>query len=391
MNIRGIVPLDEESLLSAAMRTTGLSDFGADDWREPFRILLRSMEEDADLNLVGRIRTRSEILQLLEARLQIEDTYKRFAQIDAERIEAPLIVIGQGRSGTSFLINLLMSDPENGAPLQWEAIFPCPPPQKATYTTDPRIERADKLIKQWIRVTPTLDSMHEFSARLPNEDSVIYALNFTSYPWFDAMGQVATYSTYMAAQSLEPALQYLKRVLKLLQWKNPRKHWVLKDCFYIDNLPAVMKVFPDARFVWPHRDPVRAFASVVSLIGTMQWGRCDQPFKGASFQYATDPALSASRLDRAIDQLQAGVVPPGQIYHMLYQDLVADPVKTVRAMYRHFGMTFTAAGELGLEKYLQTHPRVARPPHPVAMSGEAVAVARKAYVRYQDHFQIPSE
>src|SRR4051812_12206568 len=75
MNIRGIVPLDEDSLLDAARRSTGLSDFGADDfWREPFRIFLKALDEEAELNLIGRIRTRSEILQLLEARLQIEET-----------------------------------------------------------------------------------------------------------------------------------------------------------------------------------------------------------------------------------------------------------------------------------------------------------------------------
>ena len=34
MNISSVVPLDAKSLLESAMRTTGLSDFGADDWRE---------------------------------------------------------------------------------------------------------------------------------------------------------------------------------------------------------------------------------------------------------------------------------------------------------------------------------------------------------------------
>ena len=53
MNISGTVPLDSESLIAAAIRTTGLSDFGVDDWREPFEILCKSLEEDAGLNLLG--------------------------------------------------------------------------------------------------------------------------------------------------------------------------------------------------------------------------------------------------------------------------------------------------------------------------------------------------
>src|SRR5271169_4110496 len=77
MNISGVVPLDEKSLLESAMRSTGLSDFGADDWREPFQVLIKSLDEEADLNLMGRLWTRLDLLILLEARLQIEDTYKR--------------------------------------------------------------------------------------------------------------------------------------------------------------------------------------------------------------------------------------------------------------------------------------------------------------------------
>ena len=59
MDIRAVVPLDQESLLRSAMESTGLSDFGADDWREPFGVFIRALEEEAALNLLGRIRTRS--------------------------------------------------------------------------------------------------------------------------------------------------------------------------------------------------------------------------------------------------------------------------------------------------------------------------------------------
>src|SRR5262245_40682392 len=60
MDIEEIVPLDEESLLASAMRNTGLSDFGADGWREPFSVFIKALEEEAALNLMGRIRTRQD-------------------------------------------------------------------------------------------------------------------------------------------------------------------------------------------------------------------------------------------------------------------------------------------------------------------------------------------
>ena len=121
MDIRGIVPLEPESLIKSATHNTGHADFGVDDWRRPFEVLCKSFDEDADLNLMGRIKVRSELLLLLENRLNIEATYQRHPEIESEKIVKPLMIIGQGRSGTSFLLNLLSANPENGNIMTWEA------------------------------------------------------------------------------------------------------------------------------------------------------------------------------------------------------------------------------------------------------------------------------
>jgi hypothetical protein len=392
MNISGVVPLDEDSLIASAKRATGLSDFGADDWREPFRVLVQSMEEDAALNLMGRLRTRSELLQLLEARLHIEDTYKHNPEIEDEEIVQPIIVVGQGRSGTSFLINTLAANPDNGALLHWEAMFPCPPPEKSSYHSDPKIKKAHQLIDQWNRVTPTLASMHEFAGYVPMEDCLILALNFMAPSWFGSLGQTAQYDAYMAKQDIAPALRYHQRVLKLLQWRNPRQHWVLKDPIHLDRLAAILKIYPDACFVWPHRDPVRALASTISLIGTLQWGRSDHPFKGGSFEYVTDPANSAQRLNAVIDQLEAGVVPARQFHNLLYRDLVDEPMSALESMYQHFGIALSENARHGMADYLAKHPRSSRPAHEFKIGpDQAVESAREFYRRYQEYFGIPSE
>ncbi len=394
IDIEGTVPLDENSLIETAMRNTGLSDFGDDGWREPFRVLVRSFKEDAELNLMGRIMTRSEIVRLLEARLRIEDTYKRHPEIDDEQIVQPIIIIGQGRSGTSFLQNVLAHNPDNGALLHWEAMFPCPPPRAETYRCDPRIGTADKIVRQWERVAPTFTSMHEMAGTLPFEDMSIMAFNFVAPSCFDCMGQVAAYDALVFDPNWdwEPTFRYHRRVLKLLQWQNPRRTWVLKDPCHFDRMTTVLKVYPDACFVWPHRDPVRALASLVSIVGTIQWMRSDHPFKGGSLEYMTDPDLSASRFNYVIDQITAGVIPEKQIFNVFFKDLVADPLGTIAAMYDHFGMTLSDVGRAGMEKYLVENPRDARPPHRFSIgSADVVAATRKAFERYQNYFDIPME
>jgi len=98
MDISGVVPLDEGSLLESARRATGLSDFGDDDWREPFQIYVKSLEKEADFNLMGRLRTRSEILYLLQAGLKIADAYRRHPEIEHEEITQPLIIAERCRA-----------------------------------------------------------------------------------------------------------------------------------------------------------------------------------------------------------------------------------------------------------------------------------------------------
>ncbi|MDB5977027.1 MAG: sulfotransferase [Nevskia sp.] len=394
MNISGVVPLDEKSLLETAIRSTGLSDFGADDWRESFRVLIKALEDEAELTLMGRLMTRSEILMLLEGRLRIEDAYKRHPEIEDEQIVQPIIIVGQGRSGTSLIQNALAHNPDNGALMHWEAMFPCPPPEKAAYRSDLRIDRADMLVNQWTRVTPTLASMHELSGRLPHEDMAIMAFNFMSPSFFDVMGQVGSYDAmvYGPKWDWEPAFRYHKRVLKLLQWKNPRKNWVLKDPLHLDRMSTILRVYPDACFVWPHRDPVRSLASLVSIVGTLQWGRSDHPFKGGSLEYMTDPFLSAARFNGVIDQIEKGVIPQKQMHHLFYKDLVADTVGSLEAMYRHFGIPLSEQGRRGIVQYMVDHPRDSRPPHRFnAGSPEAVARAREAFKRYQTYFDVPVE
>jgi hypothetical protein len=392
MDIEQVVPLDEASLLRSAMESTGLSDFGADDWREPFAVFVKALRDEGRLNLMGRIRTRSEILQLLCARLQVEDTYKRHPEIADEQITQPFIIVGQGRSGTTLLHNLLNAHPDNAAPLHWEAVFPCPPPEAATYDTDPRIEKAHALIDQWNRVTPTFRSIHEFAGGIPMEDIVVMAMNFMAPTWMDCMGQVPSYDAYIFAQPMQPGLRWLERVLKLLQWRNPRKHWVLKDPMHLDRMSELLKIWPDACFIWPHRDPVRALASLVSTVGTIQWGRSDYPFSAVSMAYLTDPVLLAGRFNAVTAQLDAGAVPTEQIFHVLFRDLMADPVGMADQIYRHFGIELTDQGRAAMVTFMADNPRDNRPPHQFDIGSEqAVDRARTAFAPYQERFGIPSE
>ncbi|MEQ8835592.1 MAG: sulfotransferase [Lacipirellulaceae bacterium] len=392
MDIEHLVPLDDQSLVDSAKRMTGLSDFGDNDWVEPFQVFVDSLDREANLNLVGRLRARSHILHLLSGRLQIEQAYKQYPEIVEEKITEPIIVVGQGRSGTSFLVNLLAAIPENGFLSNWEAIFPCPPPKKETYQNDARIPKAEALISQINRVVPSMESMHEFSAWLPVEDVLIESFCFRGPSWMGTLGQVPSYDAYMATQDPIISIRYHERVLKLLQWKNPRRRWAIKDVLFLDKMEQLLQVYPDACFVWPHRDPVKALASTISLIGTFQWSSSDTPFIAGSYEFATDLGQAASRINRVIDKLEAGMVPDQQMFHLHYSDLIENPLGVIAGMYAHFGFELSAESNLAVQNYINDNPRDSRPPHKFSLgSAQDVVNARAHFKRYQEHFAVPSE
>lgn len=393
MDIKSVVPLDENSLLSHAKANTGLDDFGADDWYEPFQVLIKAFDEESELNLMGRLMTRSDVLMYLQARLQIEDTYKRHPEIEDEQIVKPLYIIGQGRSGTTLMQKVLAADPDNGTTLQWEMVFPCPPPEKETYLTDPRIEKAHGLIDQLNRVVPELPSMHTFAARHPNEGPMLHCIAFQSPVWFTGFGgNVPSYVKHMQKIGMSGAYQYEKRIMKLLQWKNPRKRWVMKSPVYQGDLEVIMQVFPDVGFVWPHRDPVKALASITNLIGTLMWSRSDRKLGGKEYQAATDAELGAMMMTAPIKLMESGVLPKERLANVQFKDLVSDPLKTVADIYKHFGDEFSEESKVAIASYLDKHEKESRTTHSYDFGdAQQIATDRAAFSEYQEYFSVPNE
>ncbi|WP_255326155.1 sulfotransferase [Sphingobium sp. EM0848] len=384
----GVSPLDPQELIETARCNTGLTDFGADDWREPFEILLKAIEEEADLHLFGRIWTRQEMLLFLENRLRIEDVYQRHPEIDDEVIEKPIFITGLPRSGTSLLFELIARDKQLMAPANWEFVLPCPPPEAATYRTDPRVPTAQDLITQMQRVAPSYQAMHEMGAWIPNECGVAFRMSFRSQH-LAAAYQVPSYSGWLFAADPAPAYRDYKRLLKLLQWKNPRRHWLLKSPEHQSCLPTLFDVFPDARVVVTHRDPVRAQGSVTNLLGTLYWMRSDKRFDAAAFEQLLTPEGTAARLDQMIDWIETRRIPSVQIFHSRYADLVDTPIETLEGLYAQMGLEASEAFLAEVKTYLAGKPKGKFGAHRYAV--DDAPETRGVFHRYESYFDVPRE
>lgn len=388
-DLPAVVPLDEESLLQHARRATGLDDFGAELWREPFRVLIKSLEEEARLTLMGRLMARSDIVLWLSTRLRVTDTLKRHPEILDEEITAPIVIVGLPRSGTSILFELLSQDPDAGVPLMWEALQPCPPPEAASYTTDPRIEQADKLFTQWNRVAPEFTSMHEMRGDIPAECGLLMAGTFIS-DHIASLHQTNSYSAWCLEADFLPVYEYHKTILQILQSKNPRRHWLLKAPEHQVHLDTLLQVYPDARIVQTHRDPIVCMASTTSLMGTLYYMRSDQPFNAQLFDNIIMGEATARRLEHVIEQRETGVVPAANITDSRYQDLMDDPMACIARIYAHFGMPLTDAARQRMQDYLRAKPKGKFGAHQYTVDA-ARTRERPMFSRYQALYGVPSE
>lgn len=389
LNLPAVVPLDEASLIDHARRSTGLEDFGDDLWREPFSVLCKSLADEAQLTLMGRLMARNDIILWLSTRLNVTETLRQHPQILQQEITAPMVIVGLPRSGTSILFELLAQDPDVGVPLTWEAMLPCPPPEQATYHSDPRIEQAQQLATQWMRVVPEFATMHEMGGSIPAECGHLMVGSFIS-DQIAALHQTPTYSAYCAQADYLPVYQYHRTLLKILQWKNPRKRWLLKAPEHQVHLDTLLKVYPDARLVQTHRDPIKCMASTTSLMGALYYMRSDQPFNAELFEDIIMGEATAARLEKVIEQRETGIVPAQNIADSRYQDLMENPMSCIENLYQHFSMDLSIPARGAMLAYLEEKPKGKFGKHSYDVD-QSRSADRELFRRYQELYSVPDE
>jgi hypothetical protein len=387
---RGLVPLDPEAMLEAARASTGLTDYGDDWFQEPYRVLVQSLEEEARLNLLGRLVIRADIARVLESRLRVEETFRRHPEIEEQDVAPVHVVTGLARTGTSILHELFTLDPDNRVPMLWEMMYPVPPPETATFEHDERIRRADLEIRLMDEIVPAVRTMHELAGDLPNECIFLFAHQFASDMWTGRF-HIPSYAVWMGTNDLRPAYTYHRRLLKLLQWHHPLPRWVLKAPSHVSRLELLFETYPDARVVITHRDPLRVLGSLANLMASLKWMGSDEVAYDAGLQQM---AFGYGHLcQRLTAQRKAGGLPEQHICDVRYADLMADPVGAVRNIYERWGLPFGEELAQRIRDHLDVRPKDRHGAHAYSLSdiGLDLDAERARYAEYQDHFGVPSE
>ncbi len=381
------VNLSEGSILAAARRKTRLEDFGEPPFLDPLRRFLKSADTEAQLNLMGRLATRHDMVRLLSNRLRMQEDRKKNPGIEEEAIRRPIIITGLPRTGTTLLHNLLALDPANRVPLTWETMYPSPPPDAITYSGDRRIAFVDGQIRWFHRLVKGFNRIHPVGARLPEECLVIFSHSFLSYQ-FETTHRLPSYLGWLEGQDMVPAYEMHHRLLQHLQWRCPGQRWVLKAPAHMFDFEAMFRIYPDACVVMTHRDPIEVTASNASLTATLR-----SAFSNNVDPLEVGPECSrrwADAINRALFFRDRNCVPADRFLDLYYIDLIADPIGTVRKVYEHFDLPFPDEQEQKIARFVGRNPKDRFGKHRYSLEnfGLDLEDENRRYAAYKERFRL---
>ena len=351
------VALNAEGLLEKAAAQTGLTDFGDDSYREPYNILLQSLQDEACLNTQGVILMQRTILRLLAIRLRTEEAFTSYPEMADTPIERPLYILGFPRTGTTLLHNLLSCDPASRWLRLWEGLYPAPAPE--SLDDDPRVAKSKEFVTGFEKIAPLLASAHKLNATGPEECLWLIEHTFADFI-FELRANIPSYSRWLSQHEADPVWYlYYRRQLQMLSWKCRGSHWVCKAPRHLSGLSGLLSVFPDARIVQTHRSAESVLPSICSLCEITRSAASNLVDKVAIGTHWHQRLLEVGR--RSAEVRSASDAE--QFIDVQYNDLVTDPIGTVHQIYEHHGYSYSDSFENRMKLWLADNRQYKHGPH----------------------------
>jgi len=366
-------PIALEKAMKDAMSETKLSDFGDMNFVENYKKVSEfPFFKSLNFTNLGLVLGKLELSAgLFTRRLLLVDYFKQGLPLESIPVETPLFVVGIGRSGTTFIHRLLSLDTEYvRSPILWELVSPVPG-VKGEYNEETRAEfekdrkkRADTTRMQIHYRNSlgdeTMDHLHEYDSDIPEECIVAMSdeLPLSSCFLYNCFSHMTDFVKSISSSRIVAAYRTYKRILQLLSYQvgeglnssSPPKRWVVKSPIHSFFMKELLEVFPDAKFVWPHRNPQRCLSSHCSLMRGLHL----MNYERDCLDLSTIGQCMLRENQHMISKCQPVVesLPPERCAHVMYDDLIGDPIDTVRQIYAHFGWKYTPQYEEKMKQYL---------------------------------------
>lgn len=375
-----------DELIEQAQRATGLERFDSESFREGLGIFLSDVNA-CQYTDVGLERLRGSVVGALANRLKSTAYLEQRPELLTRPIERPVFVFGVPRTGTTLLSNLLAADPARRSPLTWEVDDPVPPPTSATLYTDPRALARLEAERKMLAARPEMGKYYRNSAIYPNECMFFINSDFKALIW-EGRGTLPNYRDWLFQADLSSTYEYHKRFLQLLQADAPGI-WNLKQPSHALWLETLLKIYPDARLVWAHRDPLAAtgsFCSLMSLSHQGFMGKVDTQWLGEDY-----PWQAVEHANRIMDFRDK--FGEDRVIDVHYGELMRNPIESMRKLYQSLGDDFNEQAESSMSTWLADNPqdKFGRHEYKLGQYGLTPDQLRGMFERYLSRYEVESE
>ena len=342
-------PLTLNAICAKAAKNAKLTDFGNDSFTKSYAYAIERINT-ARFSAIGHLGASDYLTRRMIARLRLNQHLKVNPAIKNAAINAPVFIMGLPRTGTTYLHRLLSMDTSARAPLTWELFDTVPRyPEDPVRDTKSRRNFIAKAVKKIDMIAPILHMIHEVGADEPEECLVAMGIDVPMF--FCTFHLFIAPPTDVFHWDLTPAYANYKNQLQVLQQtsQSHNKRWTLKCPVHLLFLQSLVKIFPDAKIVWTHRDPRNAVASLASFIRVLQevheGGWVDLLQLGQNVM--TYGEFSMRNADEQLGKLNVDHC------HVQYDDIVSDPVEAVKSIYKQFGYKYTEEYDTKLRNYIE--------------------------------------
>jgi hypothetical protein len=344
----------KDAICEAAERKAGCSDYGSESYAPGLEALLYSIEHEAALNERGRAEMFGRIAAALANRLTVVAWEKANPELADAPIAAPLVILGLPRTGSSILHETLAAAPGMRTPLIWEVRDFALAHAVTDARTDDRIQAIEADIARKNEAAPGYAAIHYEDAHIPMECLALTILDLVSTQ-FPTIAWTPTYRRFLLSHDGRETYRWHRRALRYLQASRPEAQWVLKAPMHSVFIAALIEIYPDAKVLQTHRNPLKVIGSQCSLNATLRRAWSDRT--DTAGQAAADAAYTAAAIQRAVDYRRANPDIDAIIYDVAFKDFIADQEGTLAHIYEHVGLPFTDEARDAMIGYLNGRPR----------------------------------
>jgi hypothetical protein len=274
-----------------------------------------------------------------------------FRKYRRQKIKQPVFIVGNPRSGTTFLYNVMAADTRNFTCTHtWETVLAPSVTARKAYNLMGALDRrlGNPLQRQVSEGEKRLHkevAMHKFRLRQPEEDEhfLVHTCSAIELWLFTALMEGAVPLTYFDSMPTAPdrarIMDYYVRCVQRHLYahqadRQPGLRYLAKNPYSSAKIGSLYECFPDARFIYLARNPLDMIPSWVNSVA-LGWrisGGTPDPY--GSRDFVLDLAEHWYRYP-----LECFERAPKNSYIVVkFDDLVSDIQGTVRDIYDRFGL-----------------------------------------------------